>query len=579
MDSITLKNFRCFREEQTARLAPLTLLVGENSTGKTSFMAMIRALWDVAYRRTDPDFKEEPYDLGSFDEIAHHRGGRAGRASTFQVGFSATRGVEGGKNAATPSPYRFDITFERQGPAATPTSRRFSRDDAWVEEDLQYDEWPPRLSLGTPNGAWMGEVDPELEHEAWPFDVHPGTMENTHGTEAPTTTDWEQLRRLSQTANKVKLFGRRSQRPYASAPVRSKPRRTYDPSRPTPDPEGDYVPMYLAEVFLQDKREWKGLKNALEAFGRQSGLFDEISVKSFGTKGSEPFQVQVRKFSEKVKGAKGPRRNLIDVGYGVSQVLPVIIELVRPFPRCGPAPPAGPGARTGGSWPWRRAGRCRPGTFPACTCRAGIPRSGRGTASVPGPARPAAGPHGPSPAPGPSIGNSVFNASTWSRARMSGAILIYLAEKSGRLLPEHTAARMEVMNWLFFAAGLTTHTGLGPSASDREPSNASVPSWSQPVKGRLALWEVSGPSVPDSGQAQDDHDGWVVQNDSRGEGNAQNPQAAWNCTPWLTGCGPTGSCRCPSRLSVTPVAQPPVSSSRVPTRYVRAAPSASTVPA
>ena len=329
MDSITLKNFRCFREEQTARLAPLTLLVGENSTGKTSFMAMIRALWDVAYRRTDPDFKEEPYDLGSFDEIAHHRGGRAGRASTFQVGFSATRGVEGGKNAATPSPYRFDITFERQGPAATPTSRRFSRDDAWVEEDLQYDEWPPRLSLGTPNGAWMGEVDPELEHEAWPFDVHPGTMENTDGTEAPTTTDWEQLRRLSQTANKVKLFGRRSQRPYASAPVRSKPRRTYDPSRPTPDPEGDYVPMYLAEVFLQDKREWKGLKNALEAFGRQSGLFDEISVKSFGTKGSEPFQVQVRKFSEKVKGAKGPRRNLIDVGYGVSQVLPVIIELVR----------------------------------------------------------------------------------------------------------------------------------------------------------------------------------------------------------------------------------------------------------
>ena len=45
MDKITLKNYRCFREKQTIRLAPLTLLVGENSTGKTSFMAMIRALW------------------------------------------------------------------------------------------------------------------------------------------------------------------------------------------------------------------------------------------------------------------------------------------------------------------------------------------------------------------------------------------------------------------------------------------------------------------------------------------------------------------------------------------------------
>ena len=43
----------------------------------------------------------------------------------------------------------------------------------------------------------------------------------------------------------------------------------------------------------------------------------------------------------------------------------------------------------------------------------------------------------------------------------SGAILIYLAEKSGRLLPHETAARMEVLNWLFFASGHITHTGLG----------------------------------------------------------------------------------------------------------------------
>ena len=84
MNQITLKNFRCFREEQTARLAPLTLLVGENSTGKTSFMAMIRVLWDILYRFRIPDFKEEPYDLGSFDEIAHHRGAGGGRAHTFE---------------------------------------------------------------------------------------------------------------------------------------------------------------------------------------------------------------------------------------------------------------------------------------------------------------------------------------------------------------------------------------------------------------------------------------------------------------------------------------------------------------
>ena len=89
MDSITLKNFRCVRDEQSARLAPLTLLVGDNSTGKTSFMAMIRVLWDMAYNLKDPNFKNEPYDLGSFDDIAHHRGRRGGRALTFEAGFQS----------------------------------------------------------------------------------------------------------------------------------------------------------------------------------------------------------------------------------------------------------------------------------------------------------------------------------------------------------------------------------------------------------------------------------------------------------------------------------------------------------
>ena len=49
MHAITIENFRCFREKQTARLAPLTLLVGENSTGKTSFLALLRALGDLAH--------------------------------------------------------------------------------------------------------------------------------------------------------------------------------------------------------------------------------------------------------------------------------------------------------------------------------------------------------------------------------------------------------------------------------------------------------------------------------------------------------------------------------------------------
>ena len=337
MDEITLKNFRCFREEQTARLAPLTLLVGENSTGKTSFMAMIRALWDVAYRRIDLDFKEEPYDLGSFDEIAHHRGGRGGRAETFEAGFAASERViqtdrRAELNFATDRPYRFDVKFERDGTAAVPVTRRFSCDDAWVKEYPRYDDWPLPILLGTPNGTWTGEISDESllsesePYRAYPFDVDPGSLKAHQGTKSPIAEDWERLQRLSRIFDEVRGFGRRNQRPYASAPVRSKPQRTYDPARPTRDPEGDYVPMYLADMFFQDEHTWNRIKGTLEKFGREAGLFDEISVKSFGRKASAPFQVQVRKFGSRIKG---PQRNLIDVGYGVSQMLPVITELLR----------------------------------------------------------------------------------------------------------------------------------------------------------------------------------------------------------------------------------------------------------
>ena len=83
--------------------------------------------------------------------------------------------------------------------------------------------------------------------------------------------------------------------------------------------------MYLAHVFFR-KTNWIELKKRLEEFGRSAGLFDEISIRRLGKRDTEPFQLQVRKFGGHLKG---PQRNLIDVGYGVSQVLPIIAELLR----------------------------------------------------------------------------------------------------------------------------------------------------------------------------------------------------------------------------------------------------------
>ncbi len=340
MDQITLKNFRCFRGEHTARLAPLTLLVGENSTGKTSFMAMIRALVDASAYRV-PDFKEAPYDLGSFDEIIYNGSGKNGQPETFEAGFESKNWIEEADfvdKEELPS-LRFDVTFERRGTAPFPAIVRYTVGIVWVEQHMPTAP-PYKVIFGTDGGAWERQAPENFERltmqeEGFPppfFLIGMSVFESSRGedggfkplsgSEALGSEERKLLEALSRIGFERFAF---DSRPFASAPVRSKPRRTYDPSRPTPDPEGDNVPMYLANLFFQDREGWKALVKGLEDFGKAAGLFDEISIRALG-RGSDPFQIQIRKAGKRLKGSS---RNLSDMGYGVSQVLPIVTELLR----------------------------------------------------------------------------------------------------------------------------------------------------------------------------------------------------------------------------------------------------------
>ena len=70
---------------------PLTLLVGENSTGKTSSWRRCRRSATSIQHEEKPDFNRAPFQLGAFNEIANYRGGKAGRAKFFSLGVSLNR--------------------------------------------------------------------------------------------------------------------------------------------------------------------------------------------------------------------------------------------------------------------------------------------------------------------------------------------------------------------------------------------------------------------------------------------------------------------------------------------------------
>ena len=330
---ITLRDFRCFRERHTVPLAPLTLLVGENSTGKTSFLAAAQAVWDAAHGSGEPDFHTPPHDLGAFPEIVHRRGGRANGADSFAIGFKE---LDPGDRVL-----EFEATFESRDAAPAPATIAWRHGAVAVEHRRAKGE-PDRIVFESPGGSWshraIGEPPPFAA--SWVtgffFRLHraaangdPGALLDEFEASSQTSEPQPRPEDLAAFSALWELFTRVPPRepPFASAPIHPAPRRTYNPGRVDSDPWGADVPSRFASLEFRDKAGWAALKAKLDAFGRESGLFDDFTVNQLTRFEGGPFQLQVRKFGK--NGRKGPRRNLADVGFGISQALPTLAALFR----------------------------------------------------------------------------------------------------------------------------------------------------------------------------------------------------------------------------------------------------------
>ena len=125
MDNATdllIRDVRCFHGEQRGALRPMTLLVGENSTGKTTFLACCAVMHRLASNALAvADFNQEPFLLGAFRDIVRSCRGPAGRIDEFGLGL----------RIAPPNgdPVTFSLTFRERGSEPFVASCRFDRDD------------------------------------------------------------------------------------------------------------------------------------------------------------------------------------------------------------------------------------------------------------------------------------------------------------------------------------------------------------------------------------------------------------------------------------------------------------------
>lgn len=314
---LQFEGIRCFSTPQDAVIRPLTLLVGENSSGKTTFLALCRIAHAIAQGpvRHLP-FNEPPFLLGAYDQIASHRAGRHGHVKRFSLTISADTGAQSVRAEFVPKNGQPSLHVLRL--TAGSLALEVSTDETQGCIYSLHGSHGEKRILGKEDGLPAVPESLFMSLMANPIEAR---TSSSLTKAAFSDSDFESLESARQ-AIRQEFRGEL----YAFAPIRTSPKRTYDPVDTAPEPEGSHVPMILARLFRSAATlQWTRLRSVLRDFGSKSGLFEDIEIVNKGKKESDPFQVGVTSGSLAF--------NLIDVGYGVSQALPILVDVLqRPAP-------------------------------------------------------------------------------------------------------------------------------------------------------------------------------------------------------------------------------------------------------
>ncbi|MYC10998.1 MAG: AAA family ATPase [Holophagales bacterium] len=297
------------------------MLVGENSTGKTTFLGCYSVLHRALspWRDSSPDFNHKPFNMGSFRDIVRSRRGPAGRINEFRIGFRSSRPPAGFP------PYDLIATFTEEGSQPTISAYTYRFDDGSL-----------LLAKSAPEGRTVLATEEDEVPLDVPWAVAPQLLS------APTEVSWlterfPEAKPITDLLDRLAKSARTRSRPepwshfgvplastaevVPTAPLRAKPQRTYDPVTESATPEGEHIPMFMMRLNRTQLDRWKDLQRSLVDFGRESGLFSDIKIKRHGKQISDPFQLEIKVHSSS-------HHNITDVGYGVSQSLPILVDLL-----------------------------------------------------------------------------------------------------------------------------------------------------------------------------------------------------------------------------------------------------------
>lgn len=322
-----LKNFKAWRDTGDMKLAPLTVIFGSNSSGKSSLGHLLLALKQtvlLADRKRALHLGDENslIDLGTFSDCLYQH--------------NAANDLEFGLRWRLPSSLTVKNTLDRQ--------------EAYTGEELELNV---RLLADKSTQPQTLSFDYQLIHAGNPLLSVQHSRENTQGN-----LNCEPLRLMSAPGRKWPLeppekfyrFSDRTLSRYQNAdflaelaletehllqnffylgPLRSYPKRVYQWSGDTPPDvgfQGEYSIAALLAATEDERQLNRGPKRKRQRFDmliagwlKDLGIIHQFSVQPVA-EGRKEFEVLVQTHpgSSEVK--------LTDVGFGVSQVLPALVQ-------------------------------------------------------------------------------------------------------------------------------------------------------------------------------------------------------------------------------------------------------------
>ncbi|MEZ6232987.1 MAG: AAA family ATPase [Phycisphaerales bacterium] len=337
--SLLLENFRCFGGWNEIPIAPLTLLVGENSAGKTTLLAGAKLAQEALLSPEFIDLNERPFFLGTFDDIVCRT--KQAKPKTMSLGYSISLATRDGHAVSHSLKEPAYVSAKYSGAQGEPRLEQWrissGKYAVTIQRDSQrFDRNVAEVTIGEQKIS----IPPESVPPYIPSSVHYLAqflrfMSERDGHRQPMLPGFElakPLRRddlLNLEALAYALDDPQIDQPVlASAPVRSTPKRTYDPLTEQRDPAGEHVSVLLSRHWPNHQSsDWSHVAIPLLQYARQSGLFTDLEVERLGSQENAP----TNPFRIKVRWDGGPSFNLMDVGFGVGQVLPVVVDTLSAF--------------------------------------------------------------------------------------------------------------------------------------------------------------------------------------------------------------------------------------------------------